>query len=115
VKPLYKEECDTDIRIYRPVSLIPAFSKVIEKIMHKRLLSFLSNCNVSSNKQHGFCKGKATNTAITRFIARVYKSLDDRKISIGLFLDLSQACDLVDHHILLRKMTLLGPKLQPLM
>jgi hypothetical protein len=42
------------------------------------------------------------------FIERVYKSLDEREISIGLFLDLSKAFDLVDHDILLRKMTRMG-------
>jgi hypothetical protein len=48
------------------------------------------------------------NTAIAEFINRVYKSLDEREISIGLFLDLSKAFDLVDHDILLRKMSGMG-------
>jgi hypothetical protein len=43
----------------------------MEKIMHKRLLSFLSNHSIINNKQHGFCKGKTTKTAIAEFIERV--------------------------------------------
>jgi hypothetical protein len=69
--------------------------------MHKRLLSFLKNHSIISNKQHGFCKGKSTHIAITEFTKRVYKSLDEKEISIGLFPDLSKEFDLVDHDILL--------------
>jgi hypothetical protein len=86
VKPLYKKECDADVGNYRSVSLISVFSKI----------------------QHGFCKGKSTHTAIAEFTKRVYKSLDEKEISTGLFLDLSKAFDLVDHDILLRKMARLG-------
>jgi hypothetical protein len=67
--------------------------------MQTRLLSFLKNRSIISNKQHGICKGKSTNTAIAEFIKRVYKSVDKMEISIGLFLDLSKALDLVDHDI----------------
>ncbi|PNF22171.1 hypothetical protein B7P43_G05759 [Cryptotermes secundus] len=76
--------------------------------MQTRLLSFLKNHSIISDKQHGFCKGKSTNTAIAEFLKRVYKSVDEREISIGLFLDLSKAFDLVDHNILLRKMAEIG-------
>jgi hypothetical protein len=96
VKPFYKKGCDADVGNYRPVSLISAFSKITEKIMHKRLLSFLNEHSIINNKQHGFCKGKSTHTAITEFTKKVYKSLDEKKISIGLFLDLSKEFDLVD-------------------
>jgi hypothetical protein len=55
-----------------------------------------------------FAKGKTTKTAIAEFIERVYKSLDESEISIGLFLVLSKAFDLVNHDILLRKMARMG-------
>jgi hypothetical protein len=71
-------------------------------------LSFLNNHSIINNKQHGFCKGKTTKTAIAEFIEGVYKSLDEREISIGLFLDLSKAFDLVNHDILLTKMARMG-------
>jgi hypothetical protein len=80
----------------------------MEKIMHKRRLSFLNNHGIINSKQHGFCKGKTTKTAIAEFIERVYKSLNERERSIGLFLDLSKAFDLVKHDILLRKMVRMG-------
>jgi hypothetical protein len=52
VKPLYKKGCDGDAGNYRPVSLISAFSKMIEKIIHKRLSSFLNTHSIINNKQH---------------------------------------------------------------
>jgi hypothetical protein len=76
--------------------------------MHKRLLSFLKNDSIISNNQHGFCKGKSTHTAIAEFTKRVYKSLDNKEISIGLFLNLPKAFNLVDHDILLRNMERTG-------
>jgi hypothetical protein len=72
--------------------------------LHKRLSSFLNNYIIINNKQHGFCKGKSTNTVIAEFIKRIYKSMDEKEINIGLFLDLSKVFDLVDHDISLRKM-----------
>jgi hypothetical protein len=76
--------------------------------MHKRLLSFLNNHSIINIKQHGFCRGKTTKTAIAEFTEGVYKSLDEREISIGLFLDLSKAFDPVNHDILLTKMARMG-------
>jgi hypothetical protein len=105
VKPFYRKGCDTEIGNYRPVSLISGFSKIIGKVIKKRLVSFLNNHGIISNTQYGFWKGKST---ICRLIERVYKSLDEWEISIGIFLDLSKAFDLVNHDILLRKMTRMG-------
>ena len=76
--------------------------------MHNRLLSFINKYSIINNKQHGFCKGKSTHTAITEFTKRVYKALDEKEMSIGIFLDLSKAFDLVDHDILLSKMERMG-------
>jgi hypothetical protein len=108
VQPIYKKGCDTEVGNYRPVSLISGFSKIIEKVIKKRLVSFLNNDDIITNTQHGFWKGKSRSTATVDFLERVYKSLDEREISIEIFLDLSKAFDLVNHDILLRKMTRMG-------
>jgi hypothetical protein len=84
VKPLYKKGPEK-VENYRPVSLLSGFSKIIEKIVKRRLLSFLNKYSIISTKQHGFWKGRSTNTAIADFIEKVYKSLDEREISIGYF------------------------------
>lgn len=90
VRPLHKKGLETEIENYRPVSLLSVFSKILEKIMHKRLVSFLNDHKIITASQHGFCRGKSTNTAITDFIKDVYNSVDKNETSIGLFLDLSK-------------------------
>ena len=76
--------------------------------MHNRLVSFLTFHKIIVDNQHGFRKGKSTNTAIINFLERVYESIDKKEIGIGLFLDLSKAFDLVDHTILLEKLRIIG-------
>lgn len=100
VKPLYKKGSENEVGNYRPVSLLSVFSKIIEKVMHKRLISYLNKYNIITDKQHGFQKGKSTNSAIINLIKNVYSSMDKKEISLGIFLDLSKAFDLVDHDIL---------------
>ena len=72
--------------------------------MHNRLISYLNKYNIIVNMQHGFLKGTSTNTAIVNFLKDVYNSMDNKEISIGLFLDFSKAFHLVDHNILLNKL-----------
>ena len=108
IKPIFKKGVESEIGNYRPVSLLSPFSKIFEKVMHKRLVSFLNDHKIIASSQHGFCKGKSTNTAITDFLTGTYNSVDKKEISIGLFLDLSKAFDLVDHNILLGKMEAIG-------
>ena len=76
--------------------------------MHKRLVPFLNHHKILVNNQHGFCAGKSTNSAIINFLKNVYNSVDNKEISVGLFLDLSKAFDLVDHNILLKKLEAIG-------
>ena len=104
VKPIYKKGNKTKIENYRPISLLSSFSKVLETLMSKRLLSFLIDCNLISKEQHGFLKGKSTETAIYNFIDEVLEGLDKKENCIGIFLDLSKAFDLVPHEELLIKL-----------
>ncbi|PNF19881.1 hypothetical protein B7P43_G12295 [Cryptotermes secundus] len=76
--------------------------------MHNRLLSFINKYSIINNKQHGFCKGKPIHTEITEFTKRVYKALDEKETSIGIFLDFSKAFNPADHDILLSKMERMG-------
>ena len=71
VKPLYKKDSEVEIVNYRPVSLLSVFSEILERIMHNRLISYLNKYNIIVNMQHGFLKGKSTNTAIVNFLKRL--------------------------------------------
>ena len=96
------------IHNYRPISILPFFSKVFEKIVHKYIVEFLDDNNILYEYQFGFRKHHSTSHALIALVKRVTKSLDTGKYVVGVFLDLKKAFDTVDHSILLRKLEKYG-------
>jgi hypothetical protein len=86
VKPLYQKGNTSDFSNYRPISLLTSFSKVIEKIIHKRLYHYLDQQKVFVNEQHGFRQKTSTETAAFSLLNTILLSLDKNKIVGGLFL-----------------------------
>ena len=103
VIPLFKSGNRKDINNYRPISVLPALSKIFEKVICSRLVYFIETNNLFSNSQHGFRSGRSTETAITQFISDVYKYLEKKHFVIGIFLGLSKASDSIFHTILCSK------------
>ncbi len=93
---------------YRPISLLSGFSKILERLFNDRLKQFLNANNVLTNDQHGFRSNRSTDTAIFSFLNDILVALNQKEIPVGLFLDLSKAFDIIDHHILLTKLEMLG-------
>ena len=108
VKPLFKSGERKSISNYRPISLLPVFSKLIEKLIYKRVMSFLETNNLLTPSQHGFRPKKSTISAIYSFLHSTLTSLDSRKLATGIFLDFSKAFDTIDHKILLEKLYCYG-------
>jgi len=108
VKPLYKSKNRTEINNYRPVSLLPTISKLLEKIVHIRIMKFLKRNEVLYEGQYGFRKGRSTHDAILDFTGNVLDRLDRGDYTIGLFLDMSKAFDTLKHDTLLRKFEFYG-------
>jgi hypothetical protein len=104
VKPLHKKGDKYDMDNYRPISIIPVFPKILERLMYNRITSFLYENKILSEAQNCFGKGKSIDTAVQSYIERIQKALDNRLHTIGLFIDLSKAYDL-NHNLLLEKLS----------
>ena len=93
---------------YRPVSVLPVFSKVPERLMYNRLITYINQNHLLYNLQFGFQKGKSTHMALITLIDKISEALDDGDFVIDVFLDFSKAFDTVDHNILLQKIEKYG-------
>lgn len=108
VKPLFKRGDTLDLDCYRPVSLIPIFSKIIEKYIHKNLYDYMELNEIIADEQIGFRKKKTINLAIYNFVKKVMVDLDKKELVCALFMDLTKAFDYVNHRILENKLYAYG-------
>jgi len=108
VIPIYKKDNKSLFTNYRPISLLPGFSKILEKLIHKRLLSYLTHHNILALSQYGFQPGVSTEFAILELQDRLIKAIASKKYCLGLFIDLSKAFDTLNHNILLSKLEHIG-------
>ena len=108
VKPFYKGKSRTEIINYRPVSLLPVISKVLEKIVNNRIVKFLTKNKVFYEGQYGFRSNRSTTDAILDFMGNVLDSINKGQYVLSLFLDMSKAFDSISHQTLYRKLEFYG-------
>ena len=99
--PLSKSGSQTLVSNYRPITLLSAFHKIMEKLMYKKLINFLDNYDILNENQFGFCSGHSTTQAIMLITDKIQRAIEAKLYSCGIFLDLSKAFHTVDHSILL--------------
>ena len=108
VLPLYKKEDKAVFTNYRPISLLPAISKIFERIIFDQLYSYFITHRLFYTSQYGFRKDHSTEFAALELVDRLIYKMDDGKSPIGIFIDLSKAFDTLNHDILLYKLKYYG-------
>ena len=92
VTPIFKGNEQNKFENYRPISVLSCFSKLLEKLMPKRLTQFIErNIKTLSKHQYGFRKNRSTEHAVIDFVDRITQAIKQGKFSVGIFLDLSKA------------------------
>ena len=112
--PIYKKDDESLFSNYRPISILPAISKVIEKVIYNQLYSFFSQHKLLNESQYGFRAEHSTEYAALELVDRLNSVLDNNEIPFSIFLDLSKAFDTIDHSILINKLSHYGIKGIPL-
>ena len=104
ITPTFKGGSKLDVSNYRPVSVLPTISKILEKLMLFRLTKFLDKYNIIYEHQFGFKKNRSTTLAVLDLNTRIIKALDNGNYAASVFLDFDKAFDTVNHEILIDKL-----------
>ena len=110
VIPVFKSGDCHDYNNYRPISLLSAFSKLVEKVVARQLLGFINTHEILYKHQYGFRPNHSTSQPVLHLTEQIYKALNQNPSgkTITIFIDLKKAFDTVDHTILLEKMKTYG-------
>ena len=100
ITPIFKSGDKKNASNYRPVCSLSPFSKIIEKVINNRMVTFLDEHEVLSKIQFGFRKNMSTETALLNYVDHIQNKLNDNEYAISVFMDLSKAFDVINQKIL---------------
>ena len=108
ITPIFKKGNKHICENYRPISVLPAISKIFEKVVHDQIYSYFTQHNYFSNNQYGFRKYHSTEHTVLEVIDRATSELDSGNSAVAIFIDLSKAFDTLNHNILIEKLHYYG-------
>jgi len=108
IVPIFKSGDKEKAENYRPISVLPALSKILEKAVHDQLLTFLESNKLLNDSQFGYREKRSTQLATTLFVDDIRQAAENGKMVGALFLDLSKAFDTISHDVILTKLSNYG-------
>lgn len=108
VCPVFKAGCKSSPSNYRPISLLSTLSKVLEKLVKRRVMRYLEKNELLNHNQYGFREGRSTEDAVLKLTTLISSYLDGGNKCLGVFLDLQKAFDTVSIPILLTRLENVG-------
>lgn len=104
VSVIFKGGDRNELANYRPISILPVFSKGLEKLISERMSSFCEKHNIITNSQFGFRKHLSTESALLTQKEIILQAIENKLVTLGVFVDFSKAFDRINHVILLKKL-----------
>ena len=108
VTPIFKSGDKGDTNNYRPISVLPTISKIMERVVKNQLQSHLECHNIITRSQFGFRRNHSTETCILTMLNYLYEQIDNGCMGSVIYIDLKKAFDTVSHKIMLRKLSSIG-------
>ena len=107
VVPIFKSGDDTLFTNYRPISLLPSTSKIVERFIFNQLYAYFETNGLFYGSLYGFRKRHSTEFAALGLVDKLLNMMDKGQVPLGIFLDPSKAFDTLDHNILIKKIEIL--------
>lgn len=108
IRPLSKINDPKQFSDLRPISILPAMSKILERAIHRQITSYVTDNNIIPNCQAGYRAGHSTSSALVKVADDIARNFDDGNVTALITLDFSKAFDTINHTLLCHKLKYYG-------